>query len=146
MKNKGHSNTNFQNYKKSSNSHKCHQNNHKSGQFTAGTLSFQASQQIKPANDISLNASTIKHFLNRIGEKYTLQKKLNTSSKASNSQDVTVKAVIETATANDDEQIDTVEPANNAPDKEDLPSLLDQYSDLMSSNSGLTIQRYRCDH
>ena len=51
---------------------KGHQINHNNGQFPTGTVSFQASQQIKPGNDISLS-STMKHFLSRIGEKYTLQ-------------------------------------------------------------------------
>ena len=48
MKNKGHSNSKLQNFRKSNNSHKFQQNNHKRCQLTTGILSFQASQQIKP--------------------------------------------------------------------------------------------------
>ena len=97
VKNKGHSNTSPRT-RKTNNSHKFHQNNCNSSTFTAGTLSFQASHQIKPGNDISLSVNTVKHFLSRKGEKYTLQKKLNTSSDAPNSQDVMVNEVMETIT------------------------------------------------
>ena len=69
-----------------------------------GILSFQESQQIKPGDDISLEVSTIKHFLARLGEKYTLQKKSNLSPNASNSKDVLVNELIETAIMTDDEQ------------------------------------------
>ena len=68
MKNKGHPNNKFQKYKKIDISHKVHQNNHKSGQFPIGTIVFQASQQIKVADDILLSVNTIKHFLGNISE------------------------------------------------------------------------------
>ena len=41
-----------------------------------GTLSFQVSQEIKPGDDISLSASTVKCFLNMIEEKYALLEKI----------------------------------------------------------------------
>ena len=56
--------------------------NHNSGQSPTGPISFQASQQIKVGDDISLSVNKIKHFLSKIGEKYSLQKKSNTLSNA----------------------------------------------------------------
>ena len=95
MKNKGTSNK-FQNYKKINNSFKLHQNNHNNSEFPTGNLSFQASQKIGPDDEIALSVSTIKHFYGRVGEKYTLQKKSNTSVDPPNSQDVMVNVVMET--------------------------------------------------
>ena len=51
-----------------------------------------------------MSVSTIKHFLSRTGEKYTLQQKSNTSLDAPNSQDVTVNEVMETITMTYDKQ------------------------------------------
>ena len=133
MKNKANSNSQLWSYKKTNNSHKFHQNNCNSGQFPAGNLSFQASQQIKPGDHISLSVSIMKHFTGRIGEKYTLQKKSKTSLDAPISQAVTVNEVTETIT-HDRSQADTGELAHKAADEEDLRNLFNQYSDLMSSN------------
>ena len=47
---------------------------HNSSQFPTGTILFQASKQVWSGDDI-LTVSTIKCFLAKIGEKYTLQKK-----------------------------------------------------------------------
>ena len=76
MKNKGHPSNNFQNYKKINNSHKFCQKNYNSGQFPAGTLPFQASQQIKAVDDILMSVNIINCFLSKIGEKYYLTKEV----------------------------------------------------------------------
>ena len=68
-----------------------------------------------------------------MGEKYTIQEKLKTSLHASNSQDVTLSEIMETIPMTNDKQTDTAESAHKAAD-EDLLSLFDQYSDLMSSS------------
>ena len=49
-----------------------HRNNNT---LPTGTLSFQASQQIKSGNDISFSINTIKCFLGKLCEKYSLKKK-----------------------------------------------------------------------
>ena len=74
-------------------------------------LSFQASQQNKLGDDIPLGASRIKYFLNRIAEKYTLQKKSNTSCDTSNSPAIMVNEVMETVSMPDDKQVDTAQSA-----------------------------------
>ena len=51
-KNKGHFNSKLQNYNKTNNFQKFHQNNYSSSQFPTGTLSFQASENFKPGDDI----------------------------------------------------------------------------------------------
>ena len=104
--------------------------------FLTSSLSFQASQQIKPCEGNSLSVSTIKHFLSRMGEKYTLQKMSNTSSDPG-SQDVTVNEAMEPITMMDDKQTDTAESAHKAANEEDLLSFFNQPSDLMSSSSDL---------
>ena len=81
---------------------KSHQNDCNGSQFPTGTLSFQESQQIKPYDDILMSVSTIKHFLGRIGRKYTLKKKINTSSDAPSSHNVRVNEVMETMTTTSD--------------------------------------------
>ena len=70
-------------------------------------------------------------FLGRIGEKYILQMKSNTSSDNPNSQDVTVNEVMETITMMDNKQTDTTESVHKSADEEDLLNLFDHYSDLM---------------
>ena len=96
---------------------------------------FQEPQQIKPGDDISLSVSTIKHFLGGIGEKYTFQKKSNTSLDAPTSQHVTVKEVMENITKMDDKQTDTAESVHKSADDAYLLNLFYQYSDLLSSTS-----------
>ena len=71
---KHHSINKFQNYKKPYNAHKIDKNIHSSSQFSTGALSFQLPQHVKPGDNISLNVNTNKHFLSKLGEKYTLQK------------------------------------------------------------------------
>ena len=80
MKNESYPSEKFQNCKKIDNSHKSQQNDHNNGQFPTSTISFKASKQVKPCDDISPTVNTIQHLLGKIGEKYTLQMKSNTSS------------------------------------------------------------------
>ena len=108
MESKCHHNNKVQNYKKINNSHKF---------LPTGTIYFQASQQIKPGDDILLSVSKMKHFLSTIGEKYTLQKKSNTSSDAPNSQHFMLNEVTETIITMDDKQTDTAEPAHKSVDE-----------------------------
>ena len=103
-KNKCHSNNMLQNYKKAHNSHKFNENTHNSSQFPTLTLSFQASQQVQPGGDISLSVNTIKHFLSKLSEKYTLQKKSTTPSDPAKSQNVTVNEIVEIVTMTDDKK------------------------------------------
>ena len=73
--NTGHPTNKFPKYKKVNNPQMFCQKNHNSDHFHTGTISFQASQQIREGDDVLLSVNTIKHFLGKIGEKYTLQKK-----------------------------------------------------------------------
>ena len=135
MKNTGHPTKKFQNYKKINNPHMFHQKNHSSGQLSTDTISFKASQPTKAGDDISLIVSTKKkHFLSKVSEKYTLQKRANTPSDALKSQDIVINEVIETITTKNN-HTNRTEPLHKAADKEDLLSLFDQYFDLMSTTS-----------
>ena len=77
----------------------------------------------------------IKHFLSEIGEIYTLQKKSNTPSDISKSQEFAINKVKETITSRDDNHTDRAKPLHDAAYKENLLSLFKQYSNLVSSNS-----------
>ena len=68
-------------------------------------------------------------------EKYTLQKKSNTPTNITKSQEVAVNEAMETITSTHDSHTDRTEPLLEVADKEDLLSLFDQYSYLMSLNS-----------
>ena len=120
---------------KTNNSHKFFENNCNSSHFSTGTLSFHASQQIKPGDDISLSVDPIKHFLGKSGERYTLQNKSNASPNSPKSQDVSANEITENITTTDDKQIDKTESVHKVLNEENLLSLFDQYSDLMSSTS-----------
>ena len=63
--------------------------------FSTGTLSFQESQQIRPGDNMSLSIDTIKCFIAKIQEKYSLKKKSN-SQENSKSLEPTANEVIET--------------------------------------------------
>ena len=64
-------------YKRVNNLHKFHDNRSNDNMFHTGTLSFQASQQIKSADDISFSINTTKHFLCKIAKIYSLKKKID---------------------------------------------------------------------
>ena len=91
-----------------------------------GTISFQALQQIKVVDDILLSVNTIKHFLGKIAERCTLQKKSNSPSNAPMSQDIAIKKVMEPLFQKNENYTDRTEPVHKAADEEDLPSLFDQ--------------------
>ena len=42
--------------------------------FPTGTLLFQASQPIRSGKDVPVSMNAMKHFLDQLGEKYSLQK------------------------------------------------------------------------
>ena len=73
------------------------QNYHNNGMFPTGTISFQASKQVKPGDDISSTVKMLKCFLSKLGNHYTLQVKSNTLSDIPK-QEVTVNEVMETIT------------------------------------------------
>ena len=74
-------------------------------------------------------------LLGKIGEKYTCQKKSNTLSGIPKSQENVLNEVMEIITLTHDSHTDRAEPLHETADEEDLLSLFDQYSDLMSPNS-----------
>ena len=94
-----------------------------------GIISLQASKQVKPGDGISLPINTIKHLLSKIGEQYTLQKKLNTPSDIPKSQEGAVNEVMETITLTHNNHTDRAEPLYEAADEEYLLSHFNQYSD-----------------
>ena len=82
-KDKGYPNNKFQKYKIINNPYKLCQNKYTNGQFPTGAISFQASQQIKAGDDISIECQHNKvFFFGKMGEKYTLQRKSNILSDA----------------------------------------------------------------
>ena len=58
--------------------------------FPSGTLSFQASQEIRSGKDISLNINTTKFFLGKIGEQYNLKMKTHNTPEDSKSMESTI--------------------------------------------------------
>ena len=115
-KNEGHPNNNFQICKKINNSHKFCQMNPNKGQLHTGTILFQALQQIKASDGILFSVNTIRCFLGKTAEKYTLQKKSNTLSDAPKSQDIVINEVLETITMTNDNHRDRSEPVHKAAD------------------------------
>ena len=79
------------------NPYKLQQNYHDNGLFPTGTVSFQATKQVKQSDDISSTVKMMKHFLGKLGENYTLQKKSNTPFNIPK-EEVTVNGVMETIT------------------------------------------------
>ena len=132
MKHKGHLNNNIQNYKKINSPDKIHQNEHTNGQFPIGIISFWASQPIKAGDDISFNVIIIKHYFGKIGEKYTLWKSSNITSSTPKSPDIAINDVMETTTKTSNKHTDRTEPVHMVTDEDDLLSICDQYSKLMS--------------
>ena len=70
-----------------------------------------------------------------MGEKYSLQMKLNNLSNVSKSPDIAINEVMQAITSTTGNHTDRTEPIHEAADKEDLLSLFDQYSDLVSPTS-----------
>ena len=96
---------------------------HNNGEFSTGSISFQASKQVKTDDGISLTTNTIKCFLGKIGKNYFLQKKSNIPSDFPKSQEVVVNEVIETIILTCNSLTDRAEPLYEATDEEDLLSL-----------------------
>ena len=65
----------------------------------------------------------MKCFLGKIGETYTLQMKMNTTSVIPKSQEVAVNEVMETITLAHDSLTERTEPLHKAANEEDLLSL-----------------------
>ena len=82
-----------------------------------------------------MSVNTIKHFLGEISEKYTLPKKSNTPLDTPKSQEVAINEVMETITKTNDNDTDRTEPVHKTTNEDDLLSLFDQYSELMSPTS-----------
>ena len=108
---------------------------HDNCQFPTGIISFQVSKQVKPGDDISSTANIIKCFLGKIGKKYTFQKRSNTPSSIPKLQEIAVNKVMETITYTHNSQADRAEPSHVTVKGEDLFSLFNQYSNLISSTS-----------
>ena len=85
-----------QNYKRIDNPQKFHDNRNNNSTFPAGTLPFQASQQITSGDEISFSIHTIKCFLWKRGEKYSLKKKPDNWTKDLKSSKATIK-IMETS-------------------------------------------------
>ena len=81
-------------------------------------------------DDILLGVNIIKHFLHKIGEKYTLQKKSNTTSDTPKSPDVAINEIMEPITITNDNHTERTEPVHEAVDEDDVTHI------------GLTIYRY----
>ena len=108
------------------NSFKAWKNSHKNGQHLTAIISFQLSKQKKSGDTISLTVNAIKHFLSRIGEKYTLHKKSNTSNDTPKSWEAAVKEVMKTITSTYYIHTYKAEPLYEAADEEDQLSLFDK--------------------
>ena len=76
-----------------------HNNKKNSNLFPVGTLSFQASEPIRSGKDMLLSIDTIKFFFSKIGERYSIKRKLGSQVKNNISTESSVNEVMETITA-----------------------------------------------
>ena len=63
--------------------------------FQPGTLSFQTSQPIMSGEDVPVSMVTMKHFLGKLGGKYSFQKKPETQHDSAPSSEESVNEVLQ---------------------------------------------------
>ena len=126
----------FQNFKKFNNSCKFQQKNHRRGQFPTGTKSFQASQQIKAGDDISLSVNTVKHFVSKIDERFTFSK----NETPCPIPDIAINKVLETITSTNDNHTEQSQYMRQLM-KKICPASLTNTPNLMSPKARVTIYR-----
>ena len=96
-----------------------------------GTLLFQTSQLIRSSKNILVNIDTIKYFLDKIGERYSFKKKLETQHDSATSSKESVNEVREVVMTHKNNPT-TQDSVYNAVDKDGLIKLFDQFPRLMS--------------
>ena len=100
-----------------------------------GTLSFQASHKIESNDDISLSINSIKCFLGKMDEKYSLKKKPDKPPKDLKSPDITINEITEAITT-----IHNTQSNEGRRSTKTIRAILQLYT----SNIGLTTSR--CYH
>ena len=109
-------------------------NRNNSNMFLTGTLSFQASKQIRSYGDLSVCASTIKYFLPKKGDKYCFKKKSKNQHENPKSVEATINEVFESITTNINYPA-SQEPLSKPNNEDDLIQLFDQLFSLMLPRS-----------
>ena len=99
--------------------------------FPMGTLLFQASQPDRSGKDMLVSIDTIKCFLDKIGERYSFNKKPDSQVEKKMSPGPSVNEVMETI-MKDENEPSTQDQFGNATDEDGLMELFDQISSLMS--------------
>ena len=102
--------------------------------FPMGSLSFQASQSIRTAKDMSVGTDTIKCFLGKLGEGCSFKKRLDSQHDIPISMNSPVDEVMETKMAGENDS-STQDPIGTVTDKDGLMELFDKFPGLSSPMS-----------
>ena len=98
--------------------------------FPMGILSFQVSQPIRSGKDVSVSIDTIKNFLGKLGERDSLQKKLETQHDSAPSSEESANEVMQSVMTLENDPL-TQDLSHSVAGEPDLMELFDQFSRWM---------------